>query len=72
MIAANYKVTGILQQCVNGQWSERAVNTKVFALDAAHAKTQVLDDAIYGAMQIDACALVRWNMPELVSVYSLI
>lgn len=72
MIPANYKVTGIVQQCVNGEWSEHPINAKVFALDAQHAKERVFEDAKQIALDIDEGAIIRWNIPELVSVYSLI
>jgi hypothetical protein len=67
----NYRVIGIMQSCINGQWSERAVSADVYAVDRGHAEEKVLGLYTTAARQVDPLAIVRWHTPQRVRVYSI-
>ncbi len=63
-----YRVTGIVQTCVNGVWFERAVNDGVFAPSPGRAAFLTLHRYYRAALCSDPSAIARWHTPELVQV----
>lgn len=64
-----YRVIGIVQSQVDGDWHEQPHITTVEAESPAQASQRALDQYTAQVQENDAYALVRWHSPELVRVY---
>lgn len=61
-----YRVIGIVQTQVRGQWAERPTCTRVPASSPDDARHIALERARRDALAIDPYATARWHTPELV------
>lgn len=67
----NFEVIGILQIGLGGEWVERPIRAQTYAVDRVHAAETVLQLYTQAAQRERPTAIVRWNTPTLVRVYTL-
>lgn len=67
----NFEVIGILQIGIGGKWAERPITAQTYAVDRDHAKESVLQLYAQATEREHPGAIVRWNMPTLVRVFSI-
>lgn len=63
-----YRVTGIVQFAISGDWSEIAVSEVVPALNPEQARRLILARHEQAARGLDRLAVARWHTVELVRV----
>lgn len=66
-----YRVIGVLQSQINGQWSERPTSTNIIAASPEQACAGVLARLEREARTLDPYAISRWHSPELVRAIDL-
>lgn len=66
-----YRVTGIVQYCILGEWHERPVRTDIRAEDRTAAIAAALTLEQDAARRIDTYATARWHTPEWVGAQQI-
>jgi hypothetical protein len=62
---SNYRVVGIVELSISGQWSQQSVRGEIYAVDHEHARDSIL--ALY-RVAFPAAQIVRWHTRHLVQV----
>jgi len=64
----SFRVTGVMQYQIAGQWYERPVTETVRCERITQARDKALAQVEKAAREIDPLAVVRWHTPEWVRV----